>query len=269
MKPFLKWPGGKYRQVERIREQLGDGDRLIEPFVGSGAVFMNTHYKRYLLADSNPDLINLYKQLQMEGAPFIKYCQRFFTAKNNHREQYYLHREQFNETRDMRLKSALFLYLNRHGYNGLCRYNSKGKFNVPFGRYERPYFPETEMGFFYDKSARAEFLHAHFSVTMRRAKTGDVVYCDPPYMPLTDTAHFTSYASGGFNWEDQNALAILAGQLSAQGIRVVVSNHNTKSITRLYQNNGAAMERFKVRRTISCKANQRAEVSELLAVFQN
>ena len=78
MKPFLKWPGGKYRQVGRISRQLNGGSRLVEPFVGSGAVFLNTHYQQYLLADSNPDLINLYWLLQQEGKEFIEYCRRFF-----------------------------------------------------------------------------------------------------------------------------------------------------------------------------------------------
>lgn len=268
MKPFLKWPGGKYRQVDRICKQLGDGNRLVEPFVGSAAVFLNTDYRKYLLADSNMDLINLYKQLQHEGESFIKYCKRFFNVKNNNKKIFYEHRTTFNQTDDLRLKSALFLYLNRHGYNGLCRYNSKGEFNVPFGRYTLPYFPEKEMQFFYEKSGKAKFVHARFDETMQRTRKGDIVYCDPPYAPLSTTAYFTDYSSGGFNWEHQLELADWAGRLSKQGIRVVISNHDIKSITDLYRNTGADMDQFMVRRTISCHANNRAKVGELLAVFQ-
>jgi len=268
MKPFLKWPGGKYRQVGRICKQLGDGNRLVEPFAGSAALFLNTDFKYYLLADSNSDLINLYQQLQSEGESFIQYCQKFFNTRNNNKDVYYEYRSRFNRTDNLRLKSALFLYLNRHGYNGLCRYNSKGDFNVPFGRYERPYFPYREMHFFYQKSCNARFIHAFFSETMRQIKKGDVVYCDPPYAPLSNTAYFTDYASGGFNWEQQIELAEWARKLSGQGIKVVISNHNIKSITDLYKNGGAAMEQFKVTRTISCLANNRVKVGELLAVFQ-
>lgn len=268
MKPFLKWPGGKYRQVERICKQLGEGQRLVEPFVGSAAVFLNSTFNRYLLADCNADLINLYHQLQAEGESFIRYCKRFFTPNNNQKTVYYNNRERFNRTRDKRLRSALFLYLNRHGYNGLCRYNASGEFNVPFGRYERPYFPEKEMRFFHDKSHNACFIHASFSETMQKVKAGDIVYCDPPYAPLSATAYFTDYARGGFNWEHQLELAEWAGQLSRNGNRVVISNHNIESIANLYKNSGAAMDTFKVRRTISCRANNRNKVGELLAVFQ-
>lgn len=268
MKPFLKWPGGKYRQVNRICRQLGHGKRLVEPFAGSAAVFLNTDFDCYLLADSNSDLINLYIRLQSEGTSFIKYCKRFFSAKNNCRNAFYDFREDFNETGDMRKKSALFLYLNRHGYNGLCRYNSSGEFNVPFGRYNQPYFPAKEMQFFHDKASRATFRHCRFSETMRQVKQEDVVYCDPPYAPLSNTACFTDYFSGGFNWEQQIELVEWAGKLSGRGIRVVISNHDIASITELYRNNGADMDQFKVRRTISCRADNRVKVGELIAVFQ-
>lgn len=268
MKPFLKWPGGKYRQVERICIQLGEGRRLVEPFVGSAAVFLNTNFERYLLADCNADLIHLYRQLQTEGETFIRYCKRFFTPQTNQKTVYYKNRECFNKTRNRRLRSALFLYLNRHGYNGLCRYNASGEFNVPFGRYDQPYFPEKEMRFFYDKANHARFIHASFSETMQQVKAGDIVYCDPPYAPLSATAYFTDYSRGGFGWEHQIELAEWAGRLSRNGNRVVISNHNIESITDLYSARGAAMDTFKVRRTISCRASQRVRVGELLAVFQ-
>ena len=240
----------------------------MEPFVGSAAIFLNTEFDNYLLADSNSDLINLYIQLQNEGSTFIKYCKRFFQPKNNCRNAFYDFREIFNETGDVRKKSALFLYLNRHGYNGLCRYNSSGEFNVPFGRYKQPYFPEKEMHFFHNKSSSAKFMHCRFTDTMRQAKQEDVVYCDPPYAPLSNTACFTDYFSGGFDWKQQIELAEWAGKLSRRGIRVVISNHDIKSITELYRNSGANMDQFKVRRTISCRADNREKVGELIAVFQ-
>jgi len=268
MKPFLKWPGGKYRQVGRIGKQLNGGTRLVEPFVGSAAVFLNTDYMQYLLADSNPDLINIYTHLQDEGRNFVGYCRRFFKSGNNCADTYYLLRERFNQTRDLRLKAALFLYLNRHGYNGLCRYNLKGRFNVPFGRYDKPYFPEKEMLAFHQKSHRACFIHAEFDTTMRKVRCGDVVYCDPPYVPLNSTASFTAYSSGGFKWEQQVALAEWANRLSQRGIQVVISNHDIDSISRLYLTRGAQMEQYKVRRTISCRPSHRVKVDELLAIFQ-
>jgi len=246
-KPFLKWPGGKYRLTNRINKKLAKGKRLVEPFVGSGAVFLNTNYEKYLLADTNLDLINLYQ---------------------NNEDQYYKFREEFNTSKDSRLKSALFLYLNRHGYNGLCRYNAKGGFNTPFGRYHRPYFPKDEMMNFHQRSQSAEFICAGFSETMHQVTKHDVVYCDPPYVPLSKTANFTAYAAAGFNWQDQISLADWASNLSAKGIQVVISNHNTPTARELYLEAGATMEKFKVRRTISCNPGERNLVGELLAVFE-
>ncbi|NIN33791.1 MAG: Dam family site-specific DNA-(adenine-N6)-methyltransferase [Gammaproteobacteria bacterium] len=268
MKPFLKWPGGKYRQVDRIGKQLNGGLRLVEPFVGSAAVFLNTDYRRYLLADNNLDLINLYRQLQEEGQTFIDYCRNYFSGKLNQSEAYYQLRKKFNLSRNRRLKSALFLYLNRHGYNGLCRYNQKGTFNVPFGRYDQPYFPEKEMQFFHTKSRNALFINAGFHDTMKQVRKGDVVYCDPPYAPLNTTARFTDYSSGGFNWQQQVELAEWANKLSRKGIQVVISNHDIQSISDLYQQRGANMDQFRVRRTISCHADNRVKVGELIAVFE-
>lgn len=266
-KPFLKWPGGKFKLVERIQNKLDSGKRLVEPFVGSGAVFLNTDYKKYLLADTNPDLINLYLQVQKNENDFIDYCQSFFSLENNNEERYYLFRTEFNSTNNIRLKSALFLYLNRHCYNGLCRYNSRHEFNTPFGRYKKPYFPKNEITNFHFASKRATFIHAEFTETMKKIKRGDVVYCDPPYTPLSNTAYFTDYFAGGFDWEQQIHLAKWAAKLSKKGIPVIISNHNTNNTRALYKEAGAKTEKFLVRRTISCNTNKRNKVEELLAVF--
>lgn len=268
IKPFLKWPGGKYRLLDRIQNRLDSGKRFVEPFVGSGAVFLNTRYKKYLLADTNPDLINLYLEVQKNEKGFIEYCQSFFTSDNNNENRYYQFRELFNTTTDIRLKSALFLYLNRHCYNGLCRYNSKHGFNTPFGRYKKPYFPKKEIDNFHKASQSATFIHAGFVETMKKIKPGDVVYCDPPYAPLSKTAYFTDYFAGGFGWDDQIKLAEWAAKLSKKGIPVIISNHNTDNTRALYKEAGATTEKFLVRRTISCNTRKRNKVEELLAVFQ-
>ena len=268
LKPFLKWPGGKYRLADRICQQLDMGQRLVEPFAGSAAVFLNTDYPAYLIADSNPDLINLYQQLKIEGKPFIDYCRGLFVPENNNKDAYYKLRQEFNETVDRRRKSALFVYLNRYCYNGLCRYNSKGKFNTPFGRYTKPRFPEKEMQHFHLKSIGAEFIHARFPETLRQVRTGDVVYCDPPYIPLSKTSHFTDYASGGFSWEDQVDLVERAEKLAKRGIQVVISNHDTKASRELYRTGGAVIQSFNVHRSISCQIKNRGKVGEILAVFQ-
>ncbi|MCL6445345.1 MAG: Dam family site-specific DNA-(adenine-N6)-methyltransferase, partial [Alicyclobacillus sp.] len=186
--------------------------------------------------------------------------------ENNQAERYYALREAFNETADTRLKAALFVYLNRHGYNGLCRYNKDGGFNVPFGRYAKPYFPELEMLAFAKKAQAAEFACADYRTVMGEwVKPGDVVYCDPPYVPLSDTANFTSYSAGGFDLAAQSELATLAEQLGERGIPVVISNHENPFTRRAYAK--ARITSFAVQRFISCDGSNRGAAMELLAVF--
>lgn len=265
MKPFLKWAGSKYQIIERIKAILPAGNRLIEPFTGSGAVFLNTNYPQYLLNDSNADLIKLFNYLKKDGQYFIKYASSYFQPKYNNETAFYELREQFNQTEDTQLKSALFIYLNKHAYNGLCRYNSKGGFNVPYGRYKKPYFPEKEMLDFCDKAKNAEFRCGDFIDVMQAAKPGDIVYCDPPYVPLTNTANFTSFTSNGFNLEQQKQLALLAQELAGKEIPVIISNHATEFTAEHYSS--AKMIFFDVQRYISCDGKNRAKAKEVLAVF--
>jgi DNA adenine methylase len=266
VRPFLKWAGGKLRIVDRIQAVLPPGKRLIEPFAGSGALFLNTDYPMYLLADINGDLINLYRQLQAGGAAFVDYCATFFTAEANTAEVYYIRRNHFNTLTDGAEKAALFLYLNRHGYNGLCRYNGTGRFNVPFGRYRVPYFPRVEMLAFLARAGRVELAVAPFTATMERAEPGDVVYCDPPYVPLSTTAHFTSYSADRFGPEEQRLLAAKAAELTHRGVAVVISNHDTSTTRMLYA--GAVRHLyFPVARHISRDGANRTAVNEVLAIY--
>lgn len=265
VRPFLKWAGNKYRIIDRVQSSLPQGRRLIEPFVGSAAVFLNTDYPRYLLADSNKDLIDLYQILQAEGPGFIKDCSRLFRPANNSSEAYYRLREEFNACSDVRRRTILFVYLNRHGYNGLCRYNAKGGFNVPFGRYKTPYFPADEMLAFHHKAQRAVFRHEDFEKSMRRARAGDVVYCDPPYVPLSNSSNFTAYSAGGFSLQQQERLAQLAERAVARGISVLISNHNTEFTRQAYD--AARIESLSVQRYISCQGHKRRKVDELLALY--
>ncbi|HHF7349467.1 TPA: Dam family site-specific DNA-(adenine-N6)-methyltransferase [Legionella feeleii] len=264
-KPFLKWAGSKFRCIETILNSLPAAERLIEPFTGSGAIFVNSHYKNYLLAEENSDLIALFTCLQKEGEVFIDYCARFFVSENNCASKYYQLREEFNQSTDTRLRAALFLYLNRHGYNGLCRYNRRGLYNVPFGRYSKPYFPRLEMIHFQQKSHSAQFVQGDFRQTFAQARTGDLIYCDPPYVPLSASANFASYTNKKFNEADQIDLAQLAMESATRGITVVISNHDTPFTRHHYRN--SQMISFPVNRFISCQGNKRHPAQELVAVF--
>ncbi len=265
MRPFLKWAGGKHRLVEIIKGKLSAGSRLLEPFAGSCALSLETDFPAYWLNDINPDLINLYKVLQQEGDIFIEFCRSFFTERNNTAERFYLLRKQFNREKDIKTKSAIFLYLNRHCYNGLCRYNASGEYNVPFGKYKKPYFPDKELRYFYEKFNKAVFSIINFEEMMLAAEVGDVIYCDPPYVPLNETSNFTAYSSGGFGQTDQIRLAKTASKLAERGIKTIISNHCNEFILDIYRE--AEIVTFPVQRSISCDGDNRNAVEEVLAVF--
>jgi len=263
---FLKWAGGKYSLVEHINAKLPQANKLIEPFVGAGSVFLNSDFKHYLLNDINPDLINLYNLLKAQPEAVIHDTSRFFTPEFNQEANYYALRDEFNRTSDEYYRAILFVYLNRHGYNGLCRYSLGGRFNVPFGRYKKPYFPAAEMHYFAEKAQRATFTCLSFEKVFSRARKGNVIYCDPPYAPISKTAAFTSYSARSFGMDAQSTLARLAAQTSkTRGIPVLISNHDLPIIRQLYSN--AAFTPLTVKRSISQKGNMRKPVAEILAYF--
>lgn len=265
---FLKWAGGKYTLSDVIGKMLPKGSRLIEPFAGAGSIFLNTYFERYLLNDINADLINLYKILQHDSEQFIADSKKLFTPVYNDAQEYYDIRKQFNSTQDPYTRSLLFLYMNRHGYNGLCRYNSKGGYNVPFGKYKRPYYPEKELINFAEKAKAAEFVCESYRDTFSRAQDGDVIYCDPPYVPLSKTASFTSYAGNGFGLDEQADLANAAEEVTQQkDVTVLISNHDTIWTRKIYEH-ASKIKSIKVARTISQKATNRNKVGELLALYK-
>ena len=268
VRPFLKWAGGKFRLLDAILPELSSGARLVEPFAGSCAVYLNASSTKALICDINADLISLYRHIQREGEDFIQYCQEMFTSTNNSRERYLELREEFNSSRDSRRRGALLLYLNRHSFNGLVRYNARGGFNVPFGRYTRPYFPLKELREFFRKSreVETEFVCRDFRTVFNGLTAGDVVYCDPPYAPLSATAKFTAYAGSGFTAGDQRDLALLAQAAHGKGIPVLLSNHDTTLTRELYAE--AEIKRFSVRRFISRDSASRTAAPELLAIYR-
>lgn len=174
-------------------------------------------------------------------------------------------RSEFNTTNDKRLKAALFIYLNRHCFNGLMRYNQDGLFNTSFGEYKKAYFPENEMLAFSNKALLVQIICSNYTDIMNSAVIGDVVYCDPPYVPLSVTASFTKYHTTGFGQADQENLVLMARELAKKGIPVILSNHDTDFVQHLYA--GASIISFNVQRNISCQGKGRTKAPELLALF--
>ncbi|PKF61487.1 DNA adenine methylase [Psychromonas sp. psych-6C06] len=259
---FLKWAGGKFSLTEQINRRLPEGKRLVEPFVGACSVFLNSDFDEYLLNDINADLIAMYNIIKRRPKQFIIDTKHYFQPQYNNEQAYYKIREQFNATDDPYLRSLLFLYMNRHGYNGLCRYNQSGGFNVPFGRYKKPYFPEKELLFFAEKAKKATFVCKPYQKLFQYLRDDDVLYCDPPYVPLSKSASFTGYAKEGFSLDDQANLARLARESKCA---VLLSNHDTTLTQELYRD--AQCDKIQVSRTISRNAESREPVGEIFALF--
>ncbi len=269
-KPFLKWAGNKFRVLPHLLPIIGDPKRYIEPFGGSMAVALNVSADEYVLNDINNDLVNLYGHVtDVNDDTFIKYCQELF-YEGNTREAYNEMRDLFNQSTDSLERSRMFVYLNRHCFNGLTRYNSKGGFNVPFGKMKNPKCPVNEMMQFrmYFLQKKHRFMSTSFEdpALYENIESGDVVYFDPPYVPASDTANFANYAKEGFSYDQQVQLAELAESLANRGAKVIISNHDTDVSRQLYKN--AEIHSIQVARSIAANKTSRKKANELIAVYQ-
>ncbi|EMX9222108.1 DNA adenine methylase [Citrobacter koseri] len=258
MSTILKWAGNKTAIMPELKKHLPAGQRLVEPFAGSCAVMMATDYPHYLVADINPDLINLYLMIQKDHEAVIQIARELFKEFNSD-VQYYRVRQHFNYSISNEVeKAAYFLYLNRHGYRGLCRYNLSGHFNVPYGNYKNPYFPESEIRTFAVKAKRAMFICASFEETLALLQAGDVVYCDPPY-----DGTFSGYHTAGFTEDDQYHLASILERRSSEGHPVIVSNSDTSLTRSLYRN--FTRHRITAKRSMGVAAGDGKSASEIIA----
>ncbi|EAV2659023.1 DNA adenine methylase [Salmonella enterica subsp. houtenae] len=258
MTTILKWAGNKTAIMPELIKHLPAGSRLVEPFAGSCAVMMATDYPHYLVADINPDLINLYKKIALDCEAFISRAKNIFAIANRE-VAYYNIRHEFNHSSEITdfMKAVYFLYHNRHGYRGLCRYNLSGHFNVPYGNYKNPYFPENEIRAFAEKAQRATFICASYDETLALLRTGDV--CDPPY-----DGTFTAYHTAGFTEDDQYHLASILERRSSEGHPVIVSNSDTSLTRSLYRN--FTRHRITAKRSMGVAAGDSKSAAEIIAV---
>ena len=268
-RPFLKWAGGKYSLLPELDHLIPAGKRLIEPFVGGGSVFMNSDkHANFLLADVNADLMNLYQMLAVDPDQVVTHARRMFSLLNN-AESYSKLRDEFNnQLMGGPERAAALLYLNRHCFNGLIRYNLDSQFNVGFGKYSAPYFPEKEIQAFVGMAHNCVFLTAGFRRTLALAGEGDVVYCDPPYEPMPGTSGFIGYAAGGFKWADQVALAECCVAAHQRGATVVISNSTAPRIIELYEQHAFELHHVNARRAISSKGSTRETAVDVVAILR-
>lgn len=260
-RPFIKWAGGKRSLVEQFRPHLPTSfGRYYEPFVGSAALFFSLQPAKASLADTNERLIRTYVGLQNDVDAVIELLRTYPHDRDFFTE---LRSKPIDQGSDAEV-AAWFIYLNKTGYNGLYRVNSKNRFNVPFGDYKRPNIcDEARLRDCARRLKGVRLAVQDFEKSARRARKGDLVYFDPPYVPLSATSSFTSYTKHGFGDDAQRRLRDLALELKRRGAHVFVSNSSAPAVYELY-GDGFELIEIRARRSINSKGGGRGEITELL-----
>ncbi|EBU8723121.1 DNA (cytosine-5-)-methyltransferase [Salmonella enterica subsp. enterica serovar Manhattan] len=266
-RPFLKWAGGKFGVIDDLLAHMPHGHRLIEPFAGGGSIFLNAGFDEAIVSDACQDLILTYQVMQREPLALIDKANVMFREGNNP-EYFDDIKVRFNR-RDMTQmeRAAAFIYLNRHCYNGLMRYNRQGEFNVGFGKYRQPYFPLAELEAFSAVASRCTFAVADCNDTVALAEEGDVVFCDPPYEPMPGKSGFTNYSGQSFRFDDQVRLAQSLKAAHQRGASVVITNSGAPAIRELYTSMGFDVRPLRARRSISCTGETRETVTDIIGVL--
>ena len=265
VRPVLKWVGGKRRLIEQIIGLFPEdyaSRAYHEPFFGGGALFFHLEPSRGSINDVNTRLINFYRVLKEKPRELIEEASPYVYEKS----EYYRLRTRFNEEQLSDVEdAAILLYLNKTGYNGLYRVNSKGKYNVPFGRYRDPRIVDEE------RIMEASKLLENISISSERfysvkkhAEEGDLVYFDPPYLSVSETSDFTAYSKSGFGYEDHVLLKNTCLDLDERGVYFVQSNSYVRPILELYENTGFRIEIVQMNRAINSKTSKRGGVNEIL-----
>jgi DNA adenine methylase len=268
--PIVKWVGGKTRLLPELLARMpAQFNRYYEPFAGGAALFFRVGPARAVLNDFNKDLVNLYTTIGKKVDDVIR---RLGVHRKLHNEEhYYEMRARWNDVSVSWTnvdRAAAFVYLNKTCFNGLWRVNRSGGFNVPMGRYQDPPICATESL----RAAAAVLRHAelrngHYRDAVKDVRSGDFLYFDPPYDPVTTTANFTGYTAGAFGPDDQRELAELARKLVARGCKVMLSNSDTPFIRSLYKR--FRIDRVRCARAINSNAAKRGDVDEVIILGES
>ena len=274
VKPFLKWAGGKSQLLPALAAHLPDRfGRYHEPFLGGGALFFALASTRRLhqgatLADTNSEIITCYEVVRDQVEDLI--AQLWEHDQHKRDEDYYYEVRNWDtlpdfSCRDAVTRAARTLFLNRTCFNGLYRQNRKGEFNVPFGRYANPTVCDPDLLRAAATALRGVDLYtADFASIVDRAEPGDLVYFDPPYLPLTETASFANYVAGGFGIEAHRRLAITTARLMDRGVHVMLSNSDTPLSRRMYGHPQLRLVPLMAARLINSAGDRRDPVPEIL-----
>jgi DNA adenine methylase len=258
-KPFVKWAGGKRQLIKILTNNLPPSyNRYIEPFVGGGALLFEVLPYKAIINDINTELINAYTVIKDDIDALIEDLKKH----KNEEEYYYKIRSLDTEKLSAVERASRFIYLNKTCFNGLYRENSKGKFNVPFGKYKNPKILDEEnlrAVSEYLNTAEISILNLDYKEVCKLAKKGDFVYLDPPYYPISKSSSFTKYHKLDFTERDQMELTEVFRELDRKGCYVMLSNSNTKFIKELYKE--YEIWEVSANRFINCKGDKREKVN--------
>lgn len=260
LRPVVKWAGGKTQLLDEITSRLPEKyNNYYEPFIGGGALLFKLQPKNAHINDVNEQLVNLYRQLQSNAASVIKEVNKLDSMPCN-KEFYFATRDVYNkkiESHELDAECAgLFIWINKHCFNGLYRVNAKGLFNVPFnGKESGLSIIEDNLFGIGEYLSSVEITCGDFEDACKKAKKNDFVYFDSPYVPESITASFTSYTKDGFNKEDHERLAALFSKLSNKGVYVMLSNNDVPLVHDLYR--GFNIIGVDANRAINSKGNAR------------
>ncbi|VOR47705.1 modification methylase [Streptococcus pneumoniae] len=268
LQPFTKWTGGKRQLLPVIRELIPKTyNRYFEPFVGGGALFFDLAPKDAVINDFNAELINCYQQIKDNPQELIEILK---VHQEYNSKEYYL--DLRSADRDERIdmmsevqRAARILYMLRVNFNGLYRVNSKNQFNVPYGRYKNPKIVDEELISaisVYINNNQLEIKVGDFEKAIVDVRTGDFVYFDPPYIPLSETSAFTYYTHEGFSFADQVRLRDAFKRLSDTGAYVMLSNSSSALVEELYKDFN--IHYVEATRTNGAKSSSRGKISEII-----
>lgn len=268
IKPFLKWAGGKRKLAPFIVDLMPPKiNTYYEPFIGAGALYCELHnlnkFQNSIISDINEDLINAYQVLKFNPNALLSHLSNLdYEYIKKPKETFLKERDIDVATLDTAKRAARFIFLNRTCFNGLYRVNKKGKFNVPWGKYLNPSIVQKDLLLdFSNKLQNTVILNVDFEAAVASAKPGDLVYFDPPYIPI-DEQSFTKYTKDGFTIDDHERLANCFADLAKRGVTVMLSNSDTALTKKLYSDFN--MHKVYSSRSINCKPDGRNPVSELI-----
>jgi DNA adenine methylase len=272
--PFLRWAGGKRKLAELIIDMVpleffNGNSKFYEPFLGGGAVTFALGDKskekyikgsRLVINDMNPDLIQTYRIVKKDPVALMKSLDRL--AKDLSREAFERIRSQ--KPKDDLNAAARFIYLNKTCFNGLWRVNGNGEFNVPWGKLKKPLiYSKENLLACSERLLGSRILHMEFDLAVNSTSKGDLVYFDPPYIPLSSSASFSKYSKNDFTLDDQEKLADVIDVLTKKGVRVILSNSDTTYTRKIFRNS-LELRQISVGRSISAASTSRKRVNEVI-----